>query len=76
MLVRRRTLGTKILKGILTKNQNKCFSYMWLGNRSKEGIPLVKWSRISKPNKLGGWDLKNIYLLGLFLATKFVWSFI
>ena len=36
---------------------------MWLGNQLKDGIPLVKWSKLSRKNKLQGWGLNKIFLL-------------
>lgn len=51
-----------IPKGILTKIRKKIFSFLWLSSWYLEGIPLVKWLRVTLPKKLGGWGLKYIYL--------------
>jgi len=45
----------KVPKGILNKIKKKCSSFLGIGKRTKEGIPLVKWSRIVAPKVLGGW---------------------
>jgi len=44
----------EILKGILTKIRKKCYSFLGTWKRSKEGIPLVKWSRLAALKALGG----------------------
>jgi hypothetical protein len=38
--------------------------------REKEGIPLVKWSKLAKPKESEGWGLKNIHFFGQALAAK------
>ena len=35
---------------------------------------LVKWSIISLPKKLGGWDIKNILWFAQALAMKILWK--
>jgi hypothetical protein len=46
---------------------------LWSGIKEKEGLHLVKWNKIAKPKKEGGWGIKNIYLFGRALATKSLW---
>jgi len=58
---------------MLDKTRKKCLSFLWIGKREKEGIPLVKWKKMAKPKVQGGWDLKNIFLFGQALATKSLW---
>jgi hypothetical protein len=50
-------------KVILERIQRKCSSFLWLGSKEKEGIPLVKWTRITNKKEHGGWGLKNYMCL-------------
>jgi hypothetical protein len=43
-----------IPKGILEKIRKKCFSFLWVCKREKEGMPLVKWKKLAKPKEAGG----------------------
>lgn len=63
----------QIPKGILNKIMKFNYRYLWVGNLSLEGIPLVKWYLITKPKLLGGWGLKNCTLFGSIIATKSLW---
>lgn len=60
----------RIHKGIINKFINKLFIFLWSRKRAKEGIPLVKWSRIATLKELGGWSLKNTYLFNLALVAR------
>lgn len=44
-------LNSKVSKGILIKIIQKSFKFLWSGNRTSEGIPLVKWSNLAHPKK-------------------------
>jgi hypothetical protein len=46
------------------------FSFLWTGKKDKEGMHLISWKRISKPKKIGGWGIKNIFTFGKALAAK------
>jgi hypothetical protein len=41
-----------IPKGMLDKIKRKCFNFLWTRKREKEGIPLVKGSRISNQEEV------------------------
>ena len=43
---------------ILSKIMQRCFNFMWLGGRKREGFPLVKWKILVRPKKEEGWTLK------------------
>jgi hypothetical protein len=60
-------------KGILSKIRKVSFIFLWSGNCASEGIPLVKWSKITMPKNLGGWGLKNIYQFSQSLVAKSLW---
>jgi hypothetical protein len=56
--------------------EKKSYRFLCSWNKEKEGIPLVKWQAITKPNEMGGWGLKNIYYFGKSLVVKSVWRLI
>jgi hypothetical protein len=49
------------------------FSFVWSGKKDKEGIHLIRWDKLAKPKKLGGWGIKNIFTFGKALAAKSLW---
>jgi len=56
-------------------NENKednCFSSM-SGSHKFGGCPLVNWSRVAAPKKMGGWEFKNIFLVYESLPTRSLW---
>jgi hypothetical protein len=62
-----------VSKGLLNKIRIKCYSFLWTRRRETEGIPLAKWTRISKPKEAGGWELKNIFAFSQALPAKSLW---
>jgi len=46
------------------------FNFLWSGKKEKEGMNLSNWKNISKPRKVGGWGIKNIFFFGKALAVK------
>jgi hypothetical protein len=42
----------------------KCFSFLWIGKREKEGMPLVNLKKLAKPKEARGLGLKNLHLFG------------
>jgi hypothetical protein len=66
----------KLPKGILTNIQKICFHLVWLGNKEKWEISLVKWFKLALLKELGGWGIKNIYLYSRELATNSLWRLI
>ena len=52
-----------IPKGILEKARRICFRFLWSGKHEANVTPWVRWENIAVPKGLGGWGLKNIFLL-------------
>jgi hypothetical protein len=48
-----------MLVGILSKIRKVCINFLWSSHK-EDGIPLIKWSRLVIPKKLGGWGIKNL----------------
>jgi len=44
----------------LNKLRKLIFSFLWKGNKNKNGYHLCSWISISRPNLYGGWGLWNI----------------
>ena len=65
-----------IPKGILTKIQKACFTFLWTVSKQNKGIPLVKWNIIAQPKVIGGWGIKNLPLFTKALAAKSLWRLI
>lgn len=63
----------KIPKSILNNIRRRMFSFLWTGEKIKEGIPLISWKKIAKPKKVGGCGIKNIFSFGKALAAKSLW---
>jgi len=57
-----------IPKGILDKIRQQCFRFIWFGEVRKKKMVLASWKRIVVPKSLGGWGLKNIFLLSKAIA--------
>lgn len=47
-----------------------------MGTNKETVFPLVKWKMMTKPKKLGGWGLKELFLFGHALASKSPWRFL
>lgn len=43
----------KIPKVVLENIHRRMFIFLWIGSIMKEGIHLVKWSRLAKPENKG-----------------------
>ena len=65
-----------IPNSILHKPRKKFFSFLWTAKRNTEGIPLAKWQLLASPKELGGWGIKNPFLLCQSLAAKTLWRLI
>jgi ribonuclease HI len=57
----------------LTILEEECSTSCGLGKKEKEGIHLTNWKNIAKPEKDGGWGIKNIFIFGQALAEKILW---
>jgi hypothetical protein len=62
-----------IPKSIIERIHRKCSSFLWIGSKEKDGIPLVKWSRIATLKEFGGWGLKKLHIFEQALAAKSLW---
>ena len=49
-------------KGILDRIRKKNFSFLWMGRKIREGIPLVKQTKLTSAKEDCGWGIKNIYI--------------
>ena len=61
-----------ILKGILQKLRKKFFSFLWSANRHMEGITLAKWQLLASLKDLGGWGIKNSFLIDVVVGETTV----
>jgi hypothetical protein len=50
-----------ILKGMLEKIRDKCFSFIWIGKMEKVGIALVRRKKLAKPKEDGRWIKEYAY---------------
>lgn len=62
-------------KMMLEVIREKC-TFLWVGNRERDGIPLVKWQSLSKHKEVGRWGLENIHYFGQGLVAKRLWKII
>ena len=60
-----------IPNGIQDKIRRKCFTFLWSRNKERYIIPLVRWSKLAQPKKLGGWVLKYLKVFGKIFQLRF-----
>ena len=53
----------KIPNSILNMIRQIIFNFLWIGNKLKEGVHLVNWSRISLSKEVGGIKYEEIFLV-------------
>ena len=58
---------------ILHKNQELISNFVWRGARKNKGIHLTKWKNITRPKKIGGWGIHNIFWFAQSLDAKSCW---
>lgn len=62
-----------IPKYILDHIRRRVFSFLWLGNKERGGVHLVKWDILARPKSTVVGDIKNIFFFGKALASKSLW---
>ena len=65
-----------IHKIILHNIKKQIFSFLWTSRHEKDQMALVRWERLAKPKKEGGWGLKKKILFPKAHATKSFWKVI
>ena len=51
--------------------------FFFMDNKlKKEGIPMVKWTRLVLPKSRGGWGIKNLDLFCKELVAKSLWRLV
>ena len=65
-----------ISKGILQKLRKNILSCLWSSSKHLEGIPLAKWKTLANLKELGGWGIKNPFLLCESVDEKKLWRLI
>ena len=63
----------KIPNSILNMIRQIIFNFLWIGNKLKEGVHLVNWSRISLSKEVGGSSIRNFFWFAKTLAMKILW---
>ena len=61
------------MKFILEKIRHKCFKFIWIGNKIKEGLHSLRWERLARTKGLRGWGLKDIFSFSRELLDKILW---
>jgi hypothetical protein len=62
--------------GILEKIRRICFKFLWVRTKDSFVLPWVSWEKLAVPKSLGGWGLKNIFLLFKSLGCKAGWTLV
>eukprot|EP00253_Pinus_taeda_P028743 PITA_28743 len=65
-----------IPRGILSRLQKICSSFLWKGNKQGNLFAWVKWDIIAKPKRWEGWGIKKLDLFTKTLAAKLGWQLI
>jgi hypothetical protein len=58
---------------ILEKIRKLMLNFLWSGNEGKKHYHICSWEVIVKPNPLGGWGIRNIYLFNNALVENSLW---
>lgn len=59
-----------IPKGNINQIKRRCLHYLWIGQKDKMGMTLVRWSRLAQQKSLVGQGLKDLYIFGKALDAK------
>jgi hypothetical protein len=49
------------------------FQFLWNGHSETQHYHLCRWEVLSRPKKIGGWGLQNLFLFNTALNTNTLW---